>query len=827
VPGLPDHEPFHLNSTLVFADPKLPRMKLPLLLLSLLPALTAAGQATPTNAPARLYPLDAVRLLEGPFADAVAANRQYLLALDPDRLLAPFLREAGLEPRARPYGNWESTGLDGHTAGHYLSALSGMIAADADTADGELRRRLRHCLAELARCQAAGGDGYIGGVPNGRKLWEDVAAGRIQAHNFGLNGRWVPWYNVHKTFAGLRDAALLAGEPQARELLVRLGDWCVKLLEPLTDEQVQDMLRAEHGGMNEVLADLYAMTGEARYLAAARRLNHRAVLDPLIRREDRLTGLHANTQIPKVNGLARIAQLTGDEAARGGAEFFWDNVVTRRSVAFGGNSVAEHFNDPRDFRRMLEHREGPETCNTHNLLRLTTHLFVQQPAARLADFYERALFNHILSSLHPREPGFVYFTPIRPAHYRVYSRPDQCFWCCVGTGIENPGLYGAFIYAAAPDGLFVNLFLPSTLADARLGLKLRQETTFPDAPRTRLRFDLEQPRTFTVHLRHPGWVADGALAARLNGEPLPLASQPARYAVLRREWRAGDVLEIELPMRTTVERLPDGSDWVALLHGPVVLVAPAGTNDLVGLRADDSRMGHIARGPLVPLEQAPVLLCAADEVARQVTPDPAAGPLHFRLRNVVEPAQADGLPLVPFFRLHDQRYQMYWELTSPAALAERRERLAAAERARAEREARTLDWVAAGQQQSEVEHEFTGDRIEAGETDGRHWRRGRWVQYSLNPRGQTQPVLAVVLAEADRQRPLEVTLNGQPAGEPSSSTEAAPGWVERQWTIPVAAMEAATNGNLTVRFGVAEGRTPRLHEIRLLRPEAKEALPQP
>ena len=795
------------------------------LLLACLPlvALSALSQTAPTNASARLYPLHAVRLLDGPLADAVAVNRQYLLALDPDRLLAPFLREAGLEPTARPYGNWESTGLDGHTAGHYLSALSTMIAAGADTPAGELRRRLRYMLAELARCQAAVGDGYLGGVPRGRALWEDVGAGRIEANHFGLNGRWVPWYNLHKTFVGLRDAAVIAGEPQARELFLRLGDWCVKLLDRLTDEQVQDMLRAEHGGMNEVLADLFALTGEERFLTAARRFHHRAVLDPLQRREDRLTGLHANTQIPKVNGLARVAQLTGDPAARDGAMFFWDTVVRRRTVVFGGNSVSEHFNDPRDFRRMLEHREGPETCNTHNLLRLTTHLFVQQPDGRLADFYERALFNHILASLHPREPGLVYFTPLRPAHYRVYSRPDQCFWCCVGTGIENPGRFGEFIFAQAPDGLFVNLFIPATLAVPPLGLSLRQETAFPDTPRTRLGFTLEQPRTFTVHVRHPEWVAAGAFTARLNGQPLPLDSRPGSFAAVRREWRSGDTLDLELPMRTTIERLPDGSDWVALRHGPIVLAAPAGTNDLVGLRADDSRMGHVARGPLVPLDQVPVLLCAADAVPQHVAPDPDAGPLCFRLRDVVEPAAPAGVPLRPFFRLHDQRYQMYWEVTSPAALAERRERLAAAERARAERDARTLDSVAAGQQQSEVEHDFTGERVEAGETDGHHWRRGRRVEYTLDPRGATRAVLAVTLSAAESDRALEVTVNGHPVAQPLASREAAPGWVERQWDVPSA---AAADGRLTVRFSVAEGRTPRLHDIRLLRPD-KDSIPSP
>ncbi|MCU0793732.1 MAG: glycoside hydrolase family 127 protein, partial [Opitutaceae bacterium] len=382
---------------------------------------------------AELYPVSAVRILPGPFADAVAANRAYLFAHDPDRLLAPFRREAGLAPRKPSYGDWEAVGLDGHTAGHYLSALAHLGAANDDA---EARRRLAHMVAEFALCQDAAGDGYLGGIPGGRAFWADFAAGKFTAGGFDLSGKWVPWYNLHKTFAGLRDALLIAGHEPARAVLVRYGEWCERVTAGLTDAQMQDMLRAEHGGMNEVLADLAAITGEERFLRLARRFHHHAVLDPLQRGEDRLTGLHANTQIPKVIGLQRVAALTGDAEAATGARFFWETVTRRRSVAFGGNSVAEHFNDPADFRGLLEHREGPETCNTHNLLRLTEQLFTHTPDAAYADYYERALYNHILASIHVGHPGYVYFTPIRPGHYRVYSRPEKHFWCCVGSGME-------------------------------------------------------------------------------------------------------------------------------------------------------------------------------------------------------------------------------------------------------------------------------------------------------------------------------------------------------------------------------------------------------
>jgi DUF1680 family protein len=582
-----------------------------------------------------------------------------MLALEPDRLLAPFFREAKLPPKAKPYGNWESSGLDGHMAGHYLSALSNMIASGGDTPTGELDRRLDYMLDELDRCQQANGDGYIGGIPGSRQFWSQIAAGDVGK----TWGKWAPWYNVHKTFAGLRDAYLVAGKEKARILLVRLGDWCVKVTSGLSDAQMQRMLGAEYGGMNEVLADVYAVTGDSKYLQCAKRFNHQELLQPLQRSEDRLTGKHANTQIPKVVGFERIATLAGDKRLDSAARFFWDTVTRHRSVAFGGNSVSEHFNDPKSFRGMLVNREGPETCNTYNMLRLTEQLFAAEPRAAYADYYERALFNHILSAIHCDDhPGYVYFTPIRPGHYRVYSEPDKGLWCCVGTGMENPGKYGKFIYAGANSAVYVNLFIASeaTVAD---GVVLRQETKFPYEPRTRLTLNLAKPTALTLYVRHPAWATDG-FAVRLNGKALPLPSSPSSYAEIKREWADGDMLEVELPMHTTSERLPDNSNWVAILYGPIVLAAPEGTQNLVGLRANAGRMAHVASGPLIPLDQAPTLLTTQDELAAHVAPDPSAGPLHFRLKDIVTPAVAEGLPLVPFFSLHDARYQMYWELTT-------------------------------------------------------------------------------------------------------------------------------------------------------------------
>jgi len=770
--------------------------------------------AVTSEQPVKLFPLRDIRLLESPFSEAVKINRQYLLAHDPDRLLAPFRREAGLEPKARPYGNWESSGLDGHSAGHYLSALSLMMASGADP-DGEFHRRLDYMIDELEEIQKANGNGYLGGIPGSRDYWSRIAEGHVEL----MRRKWAPWYNLHKMFAGLRDAYLHGGNEKARDLLVRYGDWCEQVTSGLTDAQMQQMLGTEYGGMNEVLADIYAITGNKKYIELAKRFNHRAVFEPLENHEDRLTGLHANTQIPKITGMERIAALVHDETLHTGAEFFWETVTQNRSVAFGGNSVSEHFNDPKDFGRMIRNREGPETCNTYNMLRLTKELFKAEPKAAYADFYERALYNHILASINPKRPGYVYFTPIRPAHYRVYSQPEQAFWCCVGTGMENPGRYGEFIYARAKDRVYVNLFIPSELSVSNAGMVLRQETTFPDEERTQLNLQLKKPVTFTLNIRHPIWVSEGDFSVKVNGRSVAVESTPSSYAAIRREWKNGDRIEVSLPMRTTIERLPDGSDWVAILHGPIVLACPDGTNKMDGLFADGGRMAHVAHGPMVPLDRVPALLSTEEELPGHIVPDPAAGPLNFRIKDVIEPTESEGLPLVPFFRLHERRYQMYWELTSREKIAAKKERLAAEERALAAREAATIDQVSIGEQQPEVEHEFKGERTETGINEGRRWRHGSWFQYTLDMHGESAIDLEVTYWGGDRGRKFDILANGMRIASEELKGSKPNKFLVKRYSIPESVLQAVPDGRVTIKFVATQWLAGGVYDVRLLRPE--------
>ena len=547
------------------------------------------------NAPQVSYfPLQNVKLLDSPFLQAQQTDLHYILALDPDRLLAPFLREAGLQPKAPSYTNWENTGLDGHIGGHYLSALSMMYAATGDTA---VYNRLNYMLNELNRAQQTVGTGFIGGTPGSLQLWKDIKAGKIRAGGFDLNGKWVPLYNIHKTYAGLRDAYLYAGSDLARQMLIAFTDWMIDITSGLSDEQMQDMLRSEHGGLNETFADVAEITGDKKYLELARRFSHNLILDPLIKEEDKLTGMHANTQIPKVIGYKRIAELSQDDknwnhAAEWdhAARFFWNTVVNHRSVCIGGNSVREHFHPSDNFTSMLNNVQGPETCNTYNMLRLTKMLYqnshnpnqTNEPDPNYVNYYERALYNHILASQEPDKGGFVYFTPMRPGHYRVYSQPETSMWCCVGSGLENHTKYGEFIYAYRKDTLYVNLFIPSQLTWKEQGIILTQETRFPDDGKVTLRIDEAPKKKRTLMIRIPEWANHSkGYSVSINGKrKMFVMAKGNQYLPLSRKWKKGDVITFHLPMKVSVEQIPDKKDYYAFLYGPIVLAASTGTENL-------------------------------------------------------------------------------------------------------------------------------------------------------------------------------------------------------------------------------------------------------
>ena len=752
-----------------------------------------------TNHQVSYFSLQDVKLLSSPFLQAQQTDLHYILALDPDRLSAPFLREAGLTPKAPSYTNWENTGLDGHIGGHYLSALSMMYAATGDTA---IYHRLNYMLNELHRAQQAVGTGFIGGTPGSLQLWKEIKAGDIRAGGFSLNGKWVPLYNIHKTYAGLRDAYLYAHSDLARQMLIDLTDWMIDITSGLSDSQMQDMLRSEHGGLNETFADVAEITGDKKYLELARRFSHKVILDPLIKDEDRLNGMHANTQIPKVIGYKRVAEVSKDDkdwnhAAEWdhAARFFWNTVVNHRSVCIGGNSVREHFHPSDNFTSMLNDVQGPETCNTYNMLRLTKMLYQNsgdvdnsnKPDPRYVDYYERALYNHILSSQEPDKGGFVYFTPMRPGHYRVYSQPETSMWCCVGSGLENHNKYGEFIYAHRQDTLYVNLFIPSQLNWKEQGVTLTQETLFPDDGKVTLRIDKASKKKLTLMIRIPGWAGSSKdYAITINGQKKKYAIRPgvSTYLPIHRKWKKGDVITFNLPMEVSLEQIPDKKDYYAFLYGPIVLAASTGTEHLDGIYADDSRGGHIAHGKQIPLQEVPMLI--GNPVSIRTSLHKLNGnKLAFSYDGNIYPAQmGKPLELVPFFRLHNSRYAVYFRQTSEEQFKVIQEEMATAERKATELANQTVDLIFPGEQQPESDHGIQYEESETGTHKDRHFRRAkRWFSYNLKVKKEASQLMLTIRKE-DRNKTMILLNNERLTLTPTISKADKDGFITLNYLLP-------------------------------------------
>ena len=683
------------------------------------------------------FPLGDVKLLEGPLKKARDLNINTLLKYDCDRLLAPYLKEAGLTPKGKSYPNWD--GLDGHVGGHYLTAM----AINAATGDKECQKRMEYFISELQACADANaknhpewGKGYVGGVPGSDRIW-----GNFKKGNFGpYYGAWVPFYNIHKMYAGLRDAWVYCGNEQAKQLFLGFCDWAIDLTAGLTDAQVERALDTEHGGMNEVLADAYAITGQQKYLDVARRFSHRRLLNPLMQRRDILDNMHANTQVPKVIGFERIAELGNDEAYHTAGAYFWDIVTGERTLAFGGNSRREHFPSKEACQDFVQDIDGPESCNTNNMMKLTEDLHRRNPEARFADYYEVAMFNHILSTQHPEHGGYVYFTSARPRHYRNYSAPNEAMWCCVGTGMENHGKYGQFVYTHHANALYVNLFVASELNWKEKGLKLRQETQFPYAESSRITIT-QSPNTkqpIPIMVRYPGWVKPGQFSVKVNGKPVSIVTGPASYVTIDRQWKKGDVVDIQFPMHNSVKYLPNMPQYIALMHGPIMLAMKTGTEDLAMLIADDSRFGQLAVGKKLPIDQAPILVNKdVESIANQLQPI-AGKPFHFNLTTkMVNEIRNE---LMPFFELHDSRYMMYWLALSEDSYKDYLTNLAKQEQERQALEARTTDKVQPGEQQPESDHFMETDNSTVGNTNDvffRDARDGHYFSYLMQTGGKT------------------------------------------------------------------------------------------
>ena len=612
---------------------------------SLLAAATP-GPVLPDNVrtPARPFPLQQVRVIDPDLCRMQSQTRAYLHELASDRLLRNFRVNAGIPTDVPPLPDHESpsSAFRGHYTGHFLSACAMMYAG---TGDEPLKRKADAIVAELAKCQQP--SGYLAGWPE--SMFDDLEAGKRVG---------VVWYGLHKIMAGLLDMYVYAGNQQALEIVKKIGDWAAARTARLSHAKMQQVLQTEFGGMGEVLANLAAATGDEKYLRAARRFDHDLVFEPAAAGQDTLSGLHANTQIPKFVAAAREYELTGNEFYRKAATFFWRQVALHRSYAGGGNSVREQFRTPPDVLAGTLESNSQESCNTYNMLRLTEHLFAWEPLAVYADFYERAFLNHILAIPHPKAGMPLYYLGLLPGQWKIVFVPHQSFWCCAGTGLEDFAKLQRGIYYEGDEQLWVNLFFASELDWKAKGVTIRQQTAFPNEPGTTIVIRARQPAAFKLHLRIPYWADRAGIA--VNGQPVAGDFKPSSYATVERTWKDGDVVRLDLPMRLHLHPLPDDRNVAAIMYGPVLLAGELGSEGITESLCYGPNYNNSETFQKHPCPDADklALVGTTEKLEDWIEPFPGK-PLTFRTKGVGRPRD---FILSPFYRLFDQRYNIYWKL---------------------------------------------------------------------------------------------------------------------------------------------------------------------
>ncbi|AYV46447.1 glycoside hydrolase family 127 protein [Caulobacter flavus] len=736
-----------------------------------------------------------VRLRPSIFSQAQDANRAYLVSLSPDRLLHNFHKGAGLPVKAPVYGGWEAQSIAGHTLGHWLTACA---LQAANTGDPELSQRLAYTVAELARVQAAHGDGYVGATTRwgqddpagGKQVFEELRRGDIRSSRFSLNDGWVPVYTWHKVHAGLLDAHELARTPGALEVAVGLAGYFAGVIDGLSDEQVQKILVTEHGGINEAYAQTYALTGDERWLKVARRLRHKAVLDPIAAQRDELAGLHANTQIPKVIGLARLHEVAGDDPGEAAAARFFHQAVTRdHSYVIGGNSDREHFGKPGQIARHMAETTC-EACNSYNMLKLTRHLWSWKPDGALFDYYERAQLNHIMAHQRPGDGRFVYFMPMAAGGRRSYSTYEDSFWCCVGSGMESHAKHADSIWWKGGDGaLYLNLFIPSSLDLPDGDFAIDLDTTYPAGDAVTLTIVRAPAGEREIALRLPGWCADPQV--RVNGRRVGRRDADG-YLRIRRRWGAGDRIELSLPMHLRAEPTPDDPNLVAFVSGPLVLAADVGAADRPFDRAAPALRGE---GPPAGL----LRKLGGDGhtyVGRTVQGEPAT----FR----------------PFFAQYDNRTAVYVPVFTRARWEAEGQAFLAAEQARVDTVARTVDTVYLGEQQPEVDHGGAAGKGEIIQLNGRSGRKldagGGWLEAVL-ARRPGPLTLQLVYWGADAGQSARVLADGAVIGTFATPSAKRDGFFTVDLPLPA--------GASPTRIRIEAGDKPAVvYELRVMAGEA-------
>ncbi|HYK89826.1 MAG TPA: glycoside hydrolase family 127 protein [Acidobacteriota bacterium] len=756
--------------------------------------------------------MSSVRLTGGPLKNAQDLDGKYLLELEPDRMLA-FLRErAGLKPKAKGYGGWDGPGrqLTGHIAGHYLSAVSLMWAATGDT---RFRERVDYMVGALKEIQDKQGDGYLGALMDsqgveGKVRFLDLSRGVIRSGGFDLNGLWSPWYVEHKIFAGLRDAYRYTGNRTALEVEIQFAAWAEGILSTLDHAQIQKMLDTEFGGMNEVAADLYADTGDKRWLVLSDKFEHRAVVDPLAAHEDILAHKHGNTQVPKLLGELMRYIYTGNESDGNAARFFWNRVALHHSFATGGHGKNEYFGPPDRLNDMVDGRTA-ESCNVYNMVKMTRALFSIDPDVRYPDFQERALFNHVLASMDPEDGRTCYMVPVGRGVQHEYQDMFQSFTCCVGTGMESHALHGYGIYYEAGDRLWVNLYIPTTVDWQAAGVKLGMLTDLPEGQSAALTLSLEAPRKFTLLLRRPYWAGAG-FSVSVDGKSIRNLPAPDHYVELNRTWKNGDKVELVLPKALREEPLPDNPCRMALMWGPLVLAGDLGPEKHVRSGQEEE----------VPPPEAPVFVTANKTV--EVWLKAAAGkPGSFRTEGV---GLGKDINFVPFYRLPRRKYGIYWDVYTPREWRSKSESDAAEQEKQKKLEASTVAFVQPGQAQAEHDFNLQGEDTARVLVLGHHGRRAaKWFSLDV-PVDPSHPVTLVATYSNDERwkRTFDVLVDGRKVAEQITerrSPEQDIRFFDVDYTLPQDLVRGKPK--VTVRFqAVGESETGTVFGMRTIRADA-------
>ncbi len=766
-------------------------------------------------------PLSSVRLTGGPLKRAQDLDAQYLLDLQPERMLAFLRQRAGLDPKVQGYGGWDGPGreLTGHIAGHYLSAISMMYAT---TGDVRFKQRADTFVAELQSIQNARGDGYIGALVDaqgvdGKIKFAQLGKGEIHSGGFDLNGLWSPWYVEHKLFAGLRDAYHLTGDRTALEVEIKFAGWVEAILRNLDDEQIQRMLATEFGGMNEVLADLYADTGDPRWIRLSDKFEHHAIVDPLSKGQDILAGKHANTNIPKMLGELERYVYTGNSTDGKAAEFFFDEVSEQHSFATGGHGKNEYFGEPGKLNDMIDGRTA-ESCGSYNMLKMARSLFSLHPEARYADFIERADLNAILGGQDPDDGRVSYMVPVGRGVEHEYQDKFEDFTCCVGSQMETHALHAYGIYSESGDKLWVSQYAPTTVDWTSHGVHFEMVTDMPLGDSATFRVtSTTQPRDFTLAFRRPYWALAG-FAVKVNGHAVKSLSGPDTYIEIDRRWKPGDRVELFMPKTLRKEPLPDNTNRMAILWGPLVLAGDLGPEESRDTRHDGNDAPPAA----------PPLITAAERVDGWLKPV-AGRPGVFRTADV---GLKQDIDFVPFYELPRRRYAIYWDVFTPSEWARRAAAYEAATASEKKLAAATIGFAQPGQMQTERDF---GEKDEASapvQLEGRYGRKGTgWFSYEL-PVDPSGPVTLVVSYSNDAHRPrgdFSVLVDGAKVGKqtiPSRSPEQDIRFFDVQYPLPAQLIEGKQK--VTVRFQAEKGASiPGVFGIRTVRTQPAPAATQP